>query len=73
MAQPHDIVDRLDAAADAVPEDLSGLLLDAADELRHLRDLLSIVAGMELEDAKPQGRAWTSLGRLRIAGSGSLL
>jgi hypothetical protein len=56
MAGAGDIVDRLDAAADRVPEVLSALLLEAADEIRHLRDLLSTAAGTELEDAKPQGR-----------------
>ena len=43
--------------AGTVPEDLSGLLIEAADEIRHLRELLSFAAGTELEDAKPHGRA----------------
>jgi hypothetical protein len=34
----NDIVDRLEAAAETVPEDLSALLLKAADEIQHLRD-----------------------------------
>ena len=57
MAEPNDIADRLDAAADTVPEELSSLLIEAADEIRHLRELLSFAAGTELEDAKPHGRA----------------
>lgn len=52
-----DIVDRLDAMADLVPEDLSALLIEAAEEISHLRDLLSIAAGTKPEDAKPQGQA----------------
>ena len=57
MAGSNDIVDRLEAAADAVPEDLSALLIEAADEIRHLRDLLPVDDQMWLEGIKPAGKA----------------
>ena len=57
MARLNDIVDRLEAAADTVPEDLSALLIEAADEIRHLRDLLPVDDRTWLEGVKPQGKA----------------
>ena len=41
MAGPDGIADRLDA----VPEQLSDLLIEVADEIRYLRDLLFPAAG----------------------------
>jgi len=57
MVRSNDIVDRLEAAADIVPEDLSALLIEAADEIRHLRDLLPVDGETWLEGVKPEGKA----------------
>jgi hypothetical protein len=53
----NDIVARLKAVADIVPEDLSALLIEAADEIRHLRDLLPVDDQTWLEGVKPEGKA----------------
>lgn len=57
MRDPNDIVDRLDQAADAVPEDLSALLLEAADAIRMLRELVTVKDEFWLEGVKPEGSA----------------
>ena len=55
--EANDIVDRLEAAADVVPEELSGLLIEAADEIRHLREIMPIDDQTWLEGVKPEGKA----------------
>jgi hypothetical protein len=57
MSDPNDIVERLDRAADEVPEELSALLLEAADYIRMLRELVTVKDETWLEEAKPEGRA----------------
>jgi len=52
-----DIIDRLDQAADEVPEELSALLLEAADTIPMLRELVAVRDETWLEGAKPEGRA----------------
>jgi|1186.fasta_scaffold349322_3 hypothetical protein len=41
VSDPNDIVESLDRVADLVPEDLSALLLEAADTIRLLRELVT--------------------------------
>lgn len=55
--EANEIVDRLEAVADTVPEDLSALLIEAADEIRHLRELLPVDGQTWLEGVKPEGKA----------------
>ena len=57
MSDGTDIVERLDQAADEVPEELSALLLEAADTIRMLRELLTIKDETWLEGAEAKGRA----------------
>lgn len=42
MSDPNDIAERLDQAADTVPEELSALLIEAADTIRMLRELVTV-------------------------------
>jgi hypothetical protein len=57
MSDGTDIVERLDRAADKVREELSALLLEAADHIRMLRELVTVRDADWLEGAKPKGRA----------------
>ena len=57
MSNPTDIVERLDRAADEVPEELSALLLEAADTIRMLRELVTVEDEMWLEGVEPKGKA----------------
>ena len=57
MSNPFDIVERLDQAADEVPEELSALLLEAADTIRLLRELLPVDDEIWLESVQPKGQA----------------
>lgn len=57
MNNPTDIVERLDQAADEVPEELSALLIEAADTIRMLRELLTDTDETWLEDFEPKGQA----------------
>jgi hypothetical protein len=52
-----DIVQRLDKAADEVSEELSALLLEAADTIRMLRELVTVKDETWLEGIGPEGRA----------------
>lgn len=52
-----DIVQRLDKAADEVSEELSALLLEAADTIRMLRELVTVTDETWLEGVKPKGKA----------------
>jgi hypothetical protein len=52
-----DITERLDRAADEVSEEIAALLLEAADMIRMLRELVTDRDETWLEGAKPQGRA----------------
>lgn len=55
--KPPDIIARLlDAAASNQPVSRS-LLIEAAEIIETLRDLVGIRRDIELEDAEPQGRA----------------
>jgi len=40
-----------------VTEDLSALFIEAADEIRHLRDLLPVDDATWLQGVKPEGKA----------------
>jgi hypothetical protein len=53
----NDIVERLDQAADELPEDLSALLIEAADTIRLLRELVTDKGEEWLEGVQPEGRA----------------
>jgi hypothetical protein len=55
MAGSNDIVERLEAAADTVPDDLPALLIEAADKIRDLRVLLTVDEQTWLEGVKPEG------------------
>ena len=57
MTNRNDIVERLDQAADGLPEDLSALLLEAADTIRLLRELVTDKGEEWLEGVQPEGRA----------------
>ena len=57
MSNSDDITERLDRAADEVPEELSALLLEAADIIRMLRELVPVEDETWLEGAEPKGRA----------------
>lgn len=57
MSEPTDNVDRLDQAADEVDEELSVLLLEAADTIRMLRGLLDANDEAWLEAVMPEGTA----------------
>jgi hypothetical protein len=57
MSDAKDIVERLDRAADEVAEDLSALLLEAADTIRMLRELVTVRVETWLEGVKPEGQA----------------
>jgi hypothetical protein len=52
-----DIVEKLEQAADEAPEDLSALLLEAADTILMLRELLVDQDGLWLEKVQPEGHA----------------
>ena len=52
----NDIVDRLDRAADEVPEELPALLIEAADTIRMVRELVTVKDETWLEGVEPQGR-----------------
>jgi hypothetical protein len=53
----HDIVARLDRAADAAPEEIAALLLEAADMIRMLRELVDGQDEDWFERVEPKGRA----------------
>jgi hypothetical protein len=53
----NDIVERLDQAADEVPEELSALLIEAADTIRMLRELVTVHDDTWLEGVEPKGKA----------------
>jgi hypothetical protein len=57
VSNSDDITERLDRAADEVPEELSALLLEAADVIRTLRELVTVEDETWLEGAEPKGRA----------------
>lgn len=57
MSDPNDITERLDQAADIVPEELSALLIEAADTIRMLRELVTVQDETWLEGVEPKGRA----------------
>jgi hypothetical protein len=57
VSNSDDITERLDRAADEVPEELSALLLEAADIIRMLRELVPVEDETWLEGAEPKGRA----------------
>jgi hypothetical protein len=58
MSKATDIIDRLEQAADEVSEERSGLLIEAADTIRMLRELVTVQDETWLEEAEPKGRAW---------------
>jgi hypothetical protein len=60
MVGSNEIGDRLEGAADTVPKDRSALLIEAADEIRHLRDLLPVDDETWLEGVKLNGTQWRS-------------
>jgi hypothetical protein len=53
----NDIVERLDRAADEVPEELSALLIEAADTIRMLRELVTVQDETWFEGIEPKGKA----------------
>jgi hypothetical protein len=55
MDDPNDITERLDQAADTVPEELSALLIEAADMIRMLRELVTVQDETWLEKVEPKG------------------
>jgi hypothetical protein len=57
MSEAKDIVERLDQAADQVSEEFSALILEAADTIRLLRELVTVRDETWLKGAKPEGRA----------------
>jgi hypothetical protein len=57
MSDPNDIIERLDRAADDVPDPLSALLLEAADAIRMLRELVTDKDEFWLEGTDPKGTA----------------
>lgn len=57
MIDPNDIAERLDQAADTVPEELSALLIEAADTIRMLRELVTVKDETWLEGVEPRGKA----------------
>jgi hypothetical protein len=56
LSDPNDIAERLDQAADRVPEELSALLIEAADTIRMLRELVTVKDETWLESVEPKGR-----------------
>jgi hypothetical protein len=56
VSDPNDIAERLDQAADTIPEELSALLIEAADTIRMLRELVTVQDETWLEAVKPKGR-----------------
>lgn len=56
MSDPNDIAERLDRAADTVSEELSALLIEAADTIRMLRELVTDKDETWLEGVEPKGR-----------------
>ena len=57
MINQNDIVERLDQVADGVPKDPSALLIEAADTIRMLRELVTDKGEEWLEGVQPEGRA----------------
>lgn len=57
MSISNDIAARLDRAADCLPEELSALLIEAADTIRMLRELVAAQDETWLEGAETKGRA----------------
>ncbi len=57
MSDPNDIIERLDRAADDVPDPLSALLLEASDAIRMLRELVTDKDEFWLEGTDPKGTA----------------
>ena len=57
MVDQNDIIDRLNQAADEMPEDLSALLIGAADTIRLLRELVTDKGQEALEGVPPEVRA----------------
>lgn len=57
MNDSNDIASRLDEAADTVPEELSALLIEAADAIRMLRELITLKDETWLEGVEPRGKA----------------
>jgi hypothetical protein len=56
MSSETDITERLDRAADEVSGELSALLVEAADTIRMLRELVTVQDETWLEGVKPEGR-----------------
>jgi hypothetical protein len=56
MTESNDIAERLDRAADQVPKELSALLIEAADTIRMLRELVTVKDETWLETVEPKGR-----------------
>ena len=56
MTESNDIAERLDQAADQVPEELPALLIEAADTIRMLRELVTVKDETWLEGVEPKGR-----------------
>jgi len=52
----NDIVERLEQAADEAPEELSALLIEAADAIRTLRELVTVQDETWLEGVEPKGQ-----------------
>jgi hypothetical protein len=56
MSSETDITEQLDRAADEVSGELSALLVEAADTIRMLRELVTVQDETWLEGVKPEGR-----------------
>jgi len=56
LNDPNDIAERLDQAAGTVSEELPALLIEAADTIRMLPELVTVQDETWLEGVEPKGR-----------------